>query len=401
MKVENATSTTPPVPEYEKERISDLYLDPKNPRLLQYGIRPKATQKEILRALWERLAVDEVAMSIAADGYWGFEPLFVVREKVVVTPEGENPDKVAKPKEETVDVVIEGNRRLAAVKLLLDADLRRSLAAVDLPVATEDRREGLKELPIIRVKNREDVWRFLGFKHVNGPAKWGSHAKAQYIAFVHKTTGESLESIAAQIGDKHRTVQRLYRALMVIEQAERANVYKRDYAYKNQLSFSHLMTALDYEGFRSFLKLANKESETENPVNQSRLKQLGEVCIWLWGDNRDKTPPLIKTQNPNLRQLDRVLANSQAVATLRLGQGLEAAYEVSKGDDIVFSEALQDAKNSLVKAQGRVSSGYKGEPHLLDLALTVAGMADDLVHTMERKSSSGRRRKDPEANVSQ
>ena len=392
MKVEKTSSTTPSVQKYEKAKVSDLYLDPKNPRLLQYGIRPKATQNDILRTLWERLAVDEVAMSIAADGYWDFEPLFVVREKIAV-PQPESAVIQGKPKEELVDVVIEGNRRLAGVKLLLDPPLRRSLGATDLPDVDKGRQDALKELPILRVEKREDVWRFLGFKHVNGPAKWGSYAKAQYIAFVHKTTGEPLGSIAAQIGDKHRTVQRLYRALMVIDQAERAGVYRRDYAYKDQLSFSHLMTALDYEGFRAFLKLANKESETEDPVNRSRLKELGEVCIWLWGDSRDKTPPLIKTQNPNLRQLDRVLASSQAVATLRLNQGLEVAYEVSKGDDIVFSEALQDAKNSLVKAQGRVSSGYKGEPHLLDLAEIVAGMADDLLHTMERNLTSGRRRK--------
>lgn len=388
MKVEKQPSTTPSIQKYESAKIVSLFLDPKNPRLLQYGIRPKATQDEILRALWERLAVDEVAMSIAADGYWGFEPLFVVKEKIVVSP----PENDGKPKEEVVDVVIEGNRRLAAVRLLLDPALRRSVGATDLPEIDKTRHKALEELPIIRVQHRQDVWRFLGFKHVNGPAKWGSYAKAQYIAFVHKTTGESLESIAAQIGDRHRTVQRLYRALMVIEQAECTGVYKRDYAFKNQLSFSHLMTALDYEGFRSFLRLANKEDETENPVDASKIKELGEVCIWLWGDNRDKTPPVIKTQNPNLRQLDQVLASKEALATLRLGQGLEAAYEVSKGDDIVFSEALQDAKNSLVKAQGRVSSGYRGEPHLFDTAQTVAGMAEDLVDTMARKSTSGRRR---------
>jgi hypothetical protein len=388
MKAPTKEPTAPLAGNYERAELKDLFLDPKNPRLLQYGIKQNATQDEILQALWERLAVDEVAMSIAADGYWDFEPLFVVKEKIVVPrQDGVLPDKEGKPKEEVVDVVIEGNRRLAAIQLLLSAKLRRDLGAADLPEVSKEIQQALKSLPIVRVAHRQDVWRFLGFKHVNGPAKWGSYAKAQYIAFVHKTAKEPLASIAAQIGDKHRTVQRLYRALMVIEQAERERIYKREFCFKNQISFSHLMTALDYEGFRSFLKLAAKESETPEPVPQNRMKELGEVCRWLWGDNRDGTPPLIKTQNPNLRQLDRVLASSEALATLRLNQGLDAAYEVSKGDDIVFAEALQDAKNALVKAQGRVSSGYKGESHLLELAKTVAEMGNDLTALMQKKTA--------------
>jgi len=120
---------------------------------------------------------------------------------------------------------------------------------------------------------------------------------------------------------------------------------------------------------------------------------LGEVCRWLWGDNRDDTKPLIVSQNPNLRQLDQILAHPQALATLRLGHGLEAAFEVSKGDDVVFEEALQDAKNALVKAQGRVSSGYKGEPHLLELANTISDMADDLAGVMHSKANKLRKRR--------
>ena len=381
----------PPTEGYERADPENLFLDPRNPRLFQYGIHENAPQDEILKTLWDRLAVDEVAMSIAPEGYWDFDPLFVIKEKIVVPlREGEVVPKNGKSKEATVDVVIEGNRRLAAVKLLLSAELRREVGAIDLPKIGNDVAKQLRNLPIIRVEHRQDVWRFLGFKHVNGPAKWGSFAKAQYIAFVHKTTKVTLDSIALQIGDKHRTVQRLFRALMVIEQAEREKVYNRDYCFRHQLSFSHLMTALDYEGFRSFLNLAPKESETPNPVPKSKMKELGEVCRWLWGDNRDGTEPLIKTQNPNLRQLDRVLANSAAVATLRINQGLEVAYEVSKGDDIVFSEALQEAKNSLVKAQGRVSAGYRGEPHLAELAETVAQMANDLASLMTKKMSHRR-----------
>jgi hypothetical protein len=85
----------------------------------------------------------------------------------------------------------------------------------------------VRTLPIIRVAKREDAWPYIGFKHVNGPQKWRSYPKAEYIAYVKKTTGASLSKIATQIGDSHGTVQELYRALRVIEQAEEAGVYNR------------------------------------------------------------------------------------------------------------------------------------------------------------------------------
>lgn len=358
---------------FERVKVDDLHLDVRNPRLVEYGISPKEKPDNLLEILWDKMAVDEVAMSIAASGFWEYEPLFVVEE-------GGN------------EVVIEGNRRLAAVKILRSKHLQSKLGIADLPFVSEERRKSLDELPVIRVEKREDVWRYLGFKHVNGPAKWRSYAKAQYIAFVRTKTGESLANIAAQIGDRHRTVQKLYRALMVIEQAERSGVYKREFAHRRQLAFSHLTTALEYDGYADFLKLAKEENESPEPVDPNRVKELGEVCRWLWGDNRDDTKPVIESQNPNLRELEQVLRSTEALATLRAGHDLALAYEVSKGDDVVFEEALQAAKNALVKAQGRVSAGYHGEAKLLELAETVLDMADDLVTLMHSKSNQLRPR---------
>ena len=85
-----------------------------------------------------------------------------------------------------------------------------------------------------------------------------------------------------------------------------------------------------------------------------------------------------------------MLKHREAIAALRAGHGLDVAHDISKGDDVVFEDALGDAKTALVKAQGRVSSGYKGEAHLLVLADTVADMATDLAHTMHRKTNEWR-----------
>src|SRR5205085_1847288 len=112
----------------------------------------------------------------------------------------------------------EGNRRLAAVRVLLDtglaADLGTNLGA-NLSSAV---RATLDELPVIK-STREESWRYMGFRHVNGPARWGSYAKAEYVRKVRSEYKIPLGEIARTIGDRHRTVQRLYRALMVLDQA--------------------------------------------------------------------------------------------------------------------------------------------------------------------------------------
>lgn len=85
---------------YERIELDDLILDVKNPRLAELGITSTATPFDLVKALWEKMAVEEVATSIAYSGYFDHEPLFVEP-----APNGKY-------------VVIEGNRRLAAVKLL-------------------------------------------------------------------------------------------------------------------------------------------------------------------------------------------------------------------------------------------------------------------------------------------
>lgn len=344
---------------------NDLLFDPENPRLVEHLDGGVPTQEELLRILWQHMAADELALSIAASGYFDYEPLFVI-------PHGEK------------FYVIEGNRRLAAVRLLVDEAARTRLRATDLPSLTKAAITKLERLPVIKT-SRKDAWQYLGFKHVNGPAKWDSYAKAQYVAQVHKKFGIPLEDIANQIGDKHQTVQRFYRALMVIEQAERANVFSRANRHKSHFSFSHLYTGLDYDGIANFIGLKAVSAESAEPVPTKKLKQLGELLVWLYGDRTLDKPAVVESQNPHLRQLDEVLKDSSATDSLRAGLPLSVALEVSYGDEQVFVQALHHAKEALQKARGTLSTGFNGERDLYGLADSILHIASDLVDEMDRK----------------
>ncbi|MCA9111731.1 MAG: hypothetical protein KDA52_17390, partial [Planctomycetaceae bacterium] len=173
----------------ETIRTNDLQFDRENPRLAEYGVTARTNDQEIVQILWDVMDVRELVQSISASGYFDYEPLIVAVER-------------------KKNVVIEGNRRLAAVRVLLDPSIVDS-AGYAIPKLSRRDRDALEELPVI-FNSREEAWRFLGFKHVNGPAKWSSYAKARYIAEVHSVYHVPLVDIAEQIGDRHQTVQRLY-----------------------------------------------------------------------------------------------------------------------------------------------------------------------------------------------
>ena len=340
---------------------------------MEYGANANSPQSELLEILWWEMAVDEVAMSIAVNGYWDYEPLIVIEVGQKIT-------------------VIEGNRRLAAIKLLIDSKERSRLKATDLPKPTRLIKDKLNAgVPVKIVNSREEAWRYLGFKHVNGPAKWNSYAKAQYIGQVHNEYNISLTDIAEQIGDKHRTVQRLYRALMVIDQAEKENVFDRENRHKRHFAFSHLYTGLEYGAVGKFLKLSDANAEKVDPIPRSKLKSLGELCLWLFGSKIDDIPPIVQSQNPDLRNLIDVLSSPEGTETLRAGMPLSLALEVSKGDEEIFRGSLREAKLALQKAHSTMSTGFDGDPSLLKISNEILDLSYDLAEQMERKANPKKR----------
>ena len=358
---------------FERINEADLHFDRHNPRLVEFGLRTSSSDEEIVKILWDAMDVKEITQSIIASGYWENDPLIVSQEN------GKN-------------VVIEGNRRLAAVKILRHPDKYGKLIS-SIPKVKDDLSNQLEEIPAL-IQTRKESWKFLGFKHVNGPAKWGSYAKAKYVADVHNKYNIRLEDIGQQIGDAHKTVQRLYHGLMVIQQAEDGKVFDREDVIRKTFAFSHIYVGLQRDGIRNFLNIKDASEESKKPVPKTHIKkQLRELCIWLYGSKKDDIQPVVQSQNPNLKQLDQVLQNRQAIAALRNGEPLEVALELTLPVSRLFEDELLTAKRSLVKARGLLSEGYDGSYSLLRIAGTIAEIADDLYEEMERKQKPIRKKR--------
>jgi hypothetical protein len=357
--------------------VKDLILDVDNPRLAEYGVSHKTTPNDLLKVLWDNMAVTEVAMSIAYSGYFEYEPIFV---------ETNGHGKF---------VVIEGNRRVAAVLLLTNPDLRKQLHATDLPIISEADAKKLSSLPAV-VTTRKALWRYLGFKHVNGPSTWGSYAKAQYVALVHNEYGVPLADIAAQIGDYNSTVERMYRGLMIIEQAEDAKIFDRADVAKSRFHFNYIYTAMDYPGLSRFVGL-KKRVVSRKPIPKERLSNLKEALTWLYGRESSNKESVIKSQNPDLKTFDSVLQSKNGVEALRDGLPLAVAYDISLGDEKRFRQALQTAKLELQKASGTLATGFNtSDTEAVRLAQDLEILVHDINDAMTQKRKRARLSTDAE-----
>ena len=263
------------------------------------------------------------------------------------------------------------------------------MKATDLPVISETLRAQLKSLPVI-VCPRESIWQYVGFKHINGPQPWESYSKAMYISWVHNDLHQPLESIANCIGDTHSTVARLYSAWQVLEQAEDEKVWHRDNRARKHFAFSHLYTGLGYPGIQKFLGLKKGGTE-KRPVPQQKVKNLGQLCGWLYGNKQESREPLIHSQNPDLRELDETLLSPNGIAALQKGLPLATSLNISRGDERLFRESLVLAKQALEDARAKILTGYRGEADLLTMGEAIFLLASNVVE--ELRLHAGRRRK--------
>ena len=366
--------------ELKDVEIGNLFLDVRNPRL---GSHDASTQDEILDLLVREMSVDEVAFSIAENGFYTAERLMVIPRET--GPAG-------------TYTVVEGNRRLAAVQILLDDGKRRRTRATDLPVISAERRLELQTLPTSIFSSRQQIWPFLGFKHVNGPREWDAFAKAEFVAMVHEEYGIPVDEISRRIGDRFATVQRIHLGYRLVRQAEESGVFQRTDRYnEKRFYFSHLYTAADQTPFRDFLGITDENVGWRNPVPHASLDRLGELLVWIYGSRSRGVVPVVQRQNPDLNLLRIAVTNQDAVAYLKSGGELTRASEIARGDDVVFREFLVLAKDNLLEVGKFVPLGYHGERDLFETAREIYRLSEDLLDRMEtihlRQQGGGSRRR--------
>ena len=340
-----------------------LVLDRMNPRLVNGA--ENVTDEEIVRRFHRADDLGELLQSIAANGYLDIEPMIVVQENAQF-------------------VVLEGNRRLAAIRLFREPSLALAVfqtperVETNIPEMPKEFRSTLNEVSVYPVGAREDARSYIGFKHINGPAKWDSYAKAKFAAQWHRQGEAGIDEIAARIGDKHATVKRMVHAIYVLDQAQDQEIFDIANRTVPRINFSNLYTALARKEYRQFLGLpadwANYDPHP-NPIPKENLDNLSKVLVWLYGAKDENIRSVVQRQNPDIKHLGEVLENQEGLAVLTAGGSLESAYAAIQPAEQEFSASLLRARAEIQAALGRLR-GFDGQQESL------IGVAEDILESV-------------------
>lgn len=341
--------------------INNLILDQYNPRL--YGESEKDSQEEIMAKIYQKEQIEEVASSLAVNGYFEEEPIIVVPENQSDFDKITN-DNISQFK----FTVIEGNRRTTSVKLLLS---KNKIVDEDFPKIINDTvRNGLENLPAIIYEKREDVDIYLSVRHISGNRKWDAYAKAKYIyETVNKTNlvlndlNKAIDSLSTQIGDQSNIVKKYYVYFKLFKEiednvAEYSSKHIKDRFSLLEVSIASGNTTIaDYLGIQPFKRI-NLEDDLIKP---NKVENLQDVTEWVFGRDEYGTGSVINDSRQISALLKPVLGNKEATEHLKQFDDLAGAYELSNGEQDFIIGNINKA-NKLISNILNKANKYKTIP---------------------------------------
>ena len=328
---------------FEQILIKDLILDTNNPRLPEDINRHN--EKVVINWMLESSTLLDLMGSISQNGFFEGEPI------IVWLNEGKN-------------IVIEGNRRVAAVKLLLDPEIATTSESIVSKLSEEakNKKNIPERLRVYQVTERDKIIdNYLGFRHVSGVKPWPVIAKARYLhglldAHPNKGSASVFKDLAKEVGSKSTYVKRLLYGYELYNIIRKNNWFGMDL---DEESFDiSLITdaATMHSAISEYMGI--DYDDPVNPfknLNKDRLKEISKIIY----DKVIIKPAGGKTtrlgDNRKLRVLNKVLLNDKAKEVFLVeNKSLEEAAEYAGISEETLRNYLSKAKNFISEAQSIV-----------------------------------------------
>lgn len=363
-----AVPVAPAVGGIQPIATTHLKFDEKNPRF--YRLNDATSVEAVVEEMFDDESVQDLMLSIGSKGYFAGEPLLVT-----VNSDG-------------TYVVVEGNRRLAATKLLngqLEPPARRSALVAQL-------RQGVSvqpptELPCLVYQDRKDVLRYLGYRHITGVRQWDSLSKAKYLfqlrsAFhAHLDRNAQLKALAADIGSRTDYVAQLLTALQLYTSAaENKPEFFGLPVRPEDVEFSYITTALNYRNIVDWLGLENK-GDYEMPGLKS--DELKKAFGWMFA--KDQLGRTVVGESRRLSMLAEVVRSPTATVKLEETSNLEEAYLYTDGPQSALQTALDQAIERVRVVWDMIGSNQALTKDHLQQAETLSERARDVRNVLRNK----------------
>lgn len=314
-------------PKQEYLSVKLLDFDPHNPRFSAEVASGPVDDLVVRFVRDERLL--EIITSIADQGYFDGEPLLVV-------PHGHGRYHV-----------VEGNRRLAALKLLT-GELQVPPGRTSIGDVCDAAKFRPENVPCLVFKHEDKILRYLGFRHITGIKSWSSLQKARYIKkmrdrFYADLTGkDQMSALAREIGSRSDYVAQMLTALNLYERAEKENFYNVTGLDAQEIEFSVLSTAIAYSNIATYIGLEGRQDMVGASVNDEHLKNMMSWMFVARGNQKS-----VLGDSRNLKQMAAVVESKAATSVLAKDGNLEMAFLLSRGPAQALSDALQDIERKL------------------------------------------------------
>jgi hypothetical protein len=247
--------------------LENIYLDPNNPRFVSMTwdnipderIIEEAVQKIVIEKLYQDFAVDRLVMNMEINGFLPIDR--VVLRKI----------------DDTNYVVLEGNRRICAAKILKQkfTDNPSSIAKEII--------DSIEKIPclVYTGTNTEASWIFQGLRHIMGIQEWSAFNKARLIVTLMEEEDLTLTEVGKRFGLTPFGAGQWVRGYFAFKQAKENSDYtkevdERAYPYLQEL-FSRSNSPI-----REWMKWNESTKTFENELN------FNELLSWLYPRNTEE-----------------------------------------------------------------------------------------------------------------
>ncbi|WP_201446474.1 AAA family ATPase [Burkholderia gladioli] len=315
--------------------LRSLFLDPNNFRIIHEPDQKTVTDVEVKsRDVMQRTMrllcgdknqnIQDLIESFKANGYLRVDQI-LIRE----LPGGGF-------------LVVEGNRRVAALKFLQQEHESKGIDLGQLQP------EVFSQVPVVLYTDVDEVHQLtlMALKHISGNKKWGEWNQAQLLESLHKDYKLTEDEICKRIGITKVEVRRSLRALSLVAEY-RASDYGDQF---NESMFPIFRHAVRSAALKNWMEWDDGDRHTHNTANRDFFFSLmsrepteeteddGSV-----GYGGKYLEPVI-TRRDDVDTLAKVIDDERALAYLKQNRDLNGAYRTS---DLVFRERQQTAVRSV------------------------------------------------------
>jgi hypothetical protein len=287
-------------------RPSQLLLDPNNyrfhdlrsyrrvanrARFTESGVQDKAYR--LLRET-ESFELESLKESIASNGFVPVEQIVVER----FSGDGENAHYL----------VVEGNRRTAAIKSLLEEVGEGSRQLSDKVL------ESIQKISVVEIvgtttERKAYQQTLMAIRHVAGVKEWGPYQQARLIVELYEKE-KNFSAVAKRIGISNKEVARRYRASRALEQMETDEEFNQ-HAGPDLYVFFH--EAISQPKVREWLKFSDDTFKAEDEAARRTFYELlsprevdGKIL-----------PKKLQSANSQVRMLKEIVDKPQALEILQ------------------------------------------------------------------------------------